>query len=113
MSIRNLILTLWMAGTLAAQSFIQMSDPQFGMHTKNANFDVRFLGGSPLSAPTPSTTCEREMFEDHFAGGSFGLSVMSTRLRCAATSASIRASSLRNSGSPRRPANIGSAAASR
>jgi hypothetical protein len=39
MSIRNLFLTLWMAGTLAAQSFIQMSHPQFGMYTKNANFE--------------------------------------------------------------------------
>jgi hypothetical protein len=28
MIIRNLLLTLWMAGTLAAQTFIQMSDPQ-------------------------------------------------------------------------------------
>jgi predicted MPP superfamily phosphohydrolase len=28
-----------MAGTLAAQSFIQMSHPQFGMYTKNANFE--------------------------------------------------------------------------
>jgi len=37
MMIRNLLLTLWMAGTLAAQTFIQMSDPQLGMYTKNAN----------------------------------------------------------------------------
>jgi hypothetical protein len=27
------------AGTLAAQTFIQMSDPQFGMFTKNASFE--------------------------------------------------------------------------
>jgi hypothetical protein len=39
MNVRNLVLTMWMAGTLAAQTFIQMSDPQFGMYTKNANFE--------------------------------------------------------------------------
>ena len=33
MIVRNLLLTMWMAGTLAAQTFIQMSDPQFGMYT--------------------------------------------------------------------------------
>jgi hypothetical protein len=27
------------AGTLAAQTFIQTSDPQFGMFTKNASFE--------------------------------------------------------------------------
>jgi 3',5'-cyclic AMP phosphodiesterase CpdA len=27
-----------LAGTLAAQTFIQMSDPQFGMYTKDADF---------------------------------------------------------------------------
>jgi hypothetical protein len=40
MIVRNLLLTMWMAGTLAAQTFIQMSDPQFGMYTKNANFET-------------------------------------------------------------------------
>ena len=28
-----------MAGSLAAQTFLQMSDPQYGMYTKNANFE--------------------------------------------------------------------------
>ena len=31
-------LALALAGTLAAQTFIQMSDPQFGMYTKDADF---------------------------------------------------------------------------
>jgi predicted phosphodiesterase len=35
---RRLSLTLLLAGTLAAQTFIQMSDPQFGMYTKDADF---------------------------------------------------------------------------
>ncbi len=39
MTIRRILLTLSFAGTLAPQTFIQMSDPQFGMYTKNANFD--------------------------------------------------------------------------
>jgi DNA repair exonuclease SbcCD nuclease subunit len=39
MNVRILVLTMWMAGTLAAQTFIQMSDPQFGKYTKNANFE--------------------------------------------------------------------------
>jgi hypothetical protein len=30
---------MWMERTLAAQTFIQMSDPQFGMYTNNANFE--------------------------------------------------------------------------
>ena len=36
MTIRRILLALSFAGTLAAQTFIQMSDPQFGMYTKNA-----------------------------------------------------------------------------
>ena len=39
MTMRGILLALWFAGTLAAQTFIQMSDPQFGMFTKNANFE--------------------------------------------------------------------------
>ena len=39
MTIRRIFLALSFAGTLAAQTFIQMSDPQFGMYTKNANFE--------------------------------------------------------------------------
>ncbi len=39
MTMRRILLALWFAGTLAAQTFIQMSDPQFGMYTKNANFE--------------------------------------------------------------------------
>ena len=39
MMIRRLFVGLACAGTLAAQTFIQMSDPQFGMFTKNASFE--------------------------------------------------------------------------
>ena len=35
---QRLFLALSLAGTLAAQTFIQMSDPQFGMYTKDADF---------------------------------------------------------------------------
>src|SRR3954465_12405039 len=38
MTIRRLLLALSFAGTLAAQTFLHLSDPQFGMYTKNANF---------------------------------------------------------------------------
>src|SRR5260370_3123925 len=38
MLLRGLLLTLSLAGALAAQTFIQMSDPQFGMYTKDADF---------------------------------------------------------------------------
>jgi 3',5'-cyclic AMP phosphodiesterase CpdA len=36
--IRRLVFVLCFAATLAAQTFIQMSDPQFGMFSKNENF---------------------------------------------------------------------------
>ncbi|SPF34616.1 Metallophosphoesterase [Candidatus Sulfopaludibacter sp. SbA4] len=39
MTIPRLVLGLALAGTLAAQTFIQMSDPQFGMYTKNQGFE--------------------------------------------------------------------------
>ena len=39
MMIRRLFVGLACAGTLAAQTFIQMSDRQFGMFTKNASFE--------------------------------------------------------------------------
>src|ERR1035437_8131177 len=38
MTIQRLLLALALTGTLAAQTFIQMSDPQFGMYTKDADF---------------------------------------------------------------------------
>jgi 3',5'-cyclic AMP phosphodiesterase CpdA len=38
MIIRRILLTLSLAGALAAQTFIQMSDPQFGMYSKDLNF---------------------------------------------------------------------------
>jgi hypothetical protein len=38
MIIRRLLPALAFTGTLAAQTFIQMSDPQFGMYTKNEGF---------------------------------------------------------------------------
>lgn len=38
MILRRLLPVLLLAGTLAAQTFIQMSDPQFGMYTKDADF---------------------------------------------------------------------------
>jgi predicted phosphodiesterase len=39
MTIRGIALGLACAGALAAQTFIQMSDPQFGMYTNNQGFD--------------------------------------------------------------------------
>ena len=38
MTIRKLWIGLALAGSLAAQTFVHLSDPQFGMYTKNANF---------------------------------------------------------------------------
>jgi predicted MPP superfamily phosphohydrolase len=38
MLLRRLLLTLSVVGALAAQTFVQMSDPQFGMYTKDADF---------------------------------------------------------------------------
>jgi len=38
MIMSRLLLTFSLAGTLAAQTFIQMSDPQFGMYSKDVNF---------------------------------------------------------------------------
>jgi 3',5'-cyclic AMP phosphodiesterase CpdA len=35
---RRIFLALSFAGTLAAQTFLHLSDPQFGMYSKNANF---------------------------------------------------------------------------
>ena len=43
MTIQRFVLTLAFAGTLGAQTFIQMSDPQFGMFTKNASFEHETL----------------------------------------------------------------------
>ena len=37
--IRRILLALAFAATLAAQTFIQMSDPQFGMFTENKGFE--------------------------------------------------------------------------
>lgn len=39
MTRQRLLVALSWVGTLAAQTFIQMSDPQFGMFTKNASFE--------------------------------------------------------------------------
>jgi 3',5'-cyclic AMP phosphodiesterase CpdA len=39
MNIRRFLIAISFAGTLAAQTFLQMSDPQFGMYSKNANFE--------------------------------------------------------------------------
>jgi 3',5'-cyclic AMP phosphodiesterase CpdA len=39
MTIRNLAFALAFAGSLAAQTFLQMSDPQFGMYSKNHGFE--------------------------------------------------------------------------
>ena len=38
MTLRSLLLTVAFAGSAAAQTFIQMSDPQFGMFTSNKSF---------------------------------------------------------------------------
>lgn len=39
MTIRSVVLGLACAAALSAQTFIQMSDPQFGMYTKNQGFE--------------------------------------------------------------------------
>jgi serine/threonine-protein phosphatase CPPED1 len=39
MTIRSIFLAVAFAGSLAAQTFLHFSDPQFGMYTKNANFE--------------------------------------------------------------------------
>ncbi len=39
MTISRFFLALSFAGALSAQTFLQMSDPQFGMYTKNAGFE--------------------------------------------------------------------------
>ncbi len=39
MTLRGIVCGLACAGALAAQTFIQMSDPQFGMYSKNQAFD--------------------------------------------------------------------------
>src|SRR5436190_12089820 len=39
MIIRRILSGLALAGTLAAQTFIQMSDPQFGMYAKDTGFE--------------------------------------------------------------------------
>src|SRR3954468_13558920 len=39
MTLRRLFLPLAFAGSLAAQTFLHLSDPQFGMYTKNASFE--------------------------------------------------------------------------
>ncbi len=39
MNPRRIAILLWSAGALAAQTFIQMSDPQFGMYSKNHGFE--------------------------------------------------------------------------
>ena len=39
MRIRRIFLALSFAGTLAAQTFLHLSDPQLGMYSKNANFE--------------------------------------------------------------------------
>src|SRR4051794_31901511 len=38
MTIRSIFLAVAFAGSLAAQTFLHFSDPQFGMYSKNANF---------------------------------------------------------------------------
>lgn len=38
MTLKTLLLAISLAGQIAAQTFIQMSDPQFGMYTNNRNF---------------------------------------------------------------------------
>jgi serine/threonine-protein phosphatase CPPED1 len=38
MKIRRIVLALSFAGSLAAQTFLHLSDPQLGMYSKNANF---------------------------------------------------------------------------
>jgi len=39
MTLRPILIALAAAATLGAQTFIQMSDPQFGMYAKDANFE--------------------------------------------------------------------------
>src|SRR6266404_3591877 len=40
---RRILFVLGFAATLGAQTFIQMSDPQFGMYTKDASFEHETL----------------------------------------------------------------------
>jgi len=53
---RRILLALAFAATLAAQTFIQMTDPQFGMYTENKGFaagdhlSIEFRGGHGLTA---------------------------------------------------------------
>jgi len=39
MTLRRILFLLTAAATLGAQTFIQMSDPQFGMFTKDTSFE--------------------------------------------------------------------------
>lgn len=39
MTLRPILLSLALAGALGAQTFLHLSDPQFGMYTKNASFE--------------------------------------------------------------------------
>ena len=53
---KPILFTFAFAATLAAQNFIQMSDPQFGMFTKDASFEHETsTSNSPLRRPTASS----------------------------------------------------------
>ena len=62
MIIRRLLPALAFAGTLAAQTLIQMSHPQFGMYTKNEGFaheTVNFDWGECLNKVMASVQAVR------------------------------------------------------
>ena len=66
---KPILFTFAFAATLAAQNFIQMSDPQFGMFTKNTSFEhetVNFARpttltetSQPLDRPRERLPCTR------------------------------------------------------
>jgi hypothetical protein len=49
---KPILFTFAFAATLAAQNFIQMSDPQFGMFTKDASFEHETVNSCPGSTCT-------------------------------------------------------------
>jgi len=56
MTIQRLLLAFALMGNLAAQTFIQMSDPQFGMFTKDVDFahetaNLEFAIAAPAIGP--------------------------------------------------------------
>jgi hypothetical protein len=51
---KPILFTFAFAATLAAQNFIQMSDPQFGMFTKDASLEHETVTARGLASATPA-----------------------------------------------------------